>query len=201
MTSLDFYHSPQSTSNATEHIFAELDIPHNVILVDRKAQDQKSPSYLALNPNGLVPLIVHNGVPIWESSAIAMYLGETFGVEKNLYPPLGPKRGQAMQWIVWCNATLTPSLRPAFYATMTGNSDTEAANESRKKTRGCLEALERGLEGKEYLLGDYTLVDTHVVSFVIFAERIGIDMAGLEGVSGYIKRISSRPQLAKLLAQ
>jgi len=201
MSSLDFYHSPQSTSNATEHIFAELDIPHNVILVDRNAKDQKSPSYLAMNPNGLVPLIVHNGVPIWESSAIAMYLGETFGVEKNLYPPLGPKRGQAMQWIVWCNATLTPSLRPAFYAVLSGNPDTEVAKESRKKTREYLEALQKGLEGKEYLLGEYTLVDTHVNSFVMFCERTGIDMTGLEGVSAYIKRVSSRPQLAKLLAQ
>ena len=54
-------------------------------------------------------------VPIWESAAITIYLGETFGVAEDgdsdtddgsLYPTLGPKRGEAMKWIVWTNTTL-----------------------------------------------------------------------------------------------
>ncbi len=49
---------------------------------------------------------MHEGTPIWESSAITMYLGEIFGVESKLYPELGPKRGEAMKWIAWSNVTL-----------------------------------------------------------------------------------------------
>jgi glutathione S-transferase len=49
---------------------------------------------------------VHEGVAIWESSAITMYLGEVFGVDDNLYPAVGPKRGEAMKWIAWGNVTL-----------------------------------------------------------------------------------------------
>ena len=44
--------------------------------------------------------------PIWESAAITMYLGEMFGVDAGLYPPPGPRRGEAMKWIVWANVNV-----------------------------------------------------------------------------------------------
>src|SRR4029077_10964638 len=71
---------------------------------------QKEPAFLKLNPNGCVPLLVHDGVPIFESAAIQIYLGETFGVAKGLYPQPGPQRGEVMKWIVWTNATLGEAL-------------------------------------------------------------------------------------------
>ena len=127
--SLIFYHIPNSTSAATSAVLAELE--HNLpfplctrILLSLQAGDTKTPSFLSsVNPNGRVPAIVHDGVPIWESAAITMYLGETFGAEMQhddddcdcdggnrdghpLYPRLGPARGEAMKWIVWTNVTM-----------------------------------------------------------------------------------------------
>ncbi|MCP6756823.1 glutathione S-transferase family protein, partial [Klebsiella pneumoniae] len=64
------------------------------------------PEFLALNPNGKVPVLVQDGTPIIESAAIMIHLGETFGVEKKLVPPPGVKRAEALKWIVWSNVSV-----------------------------------------------------------------------------------------------
>src|SRR5687767_3427532 len=104
--SLIFYFSPMSTATLTDIVLEELGVPHDKKRVDIRGGDNKKPDYAKLNPNMKVPMIVHDGVAIWESSAITMYLGEQFGVEKKLYPAPGPRRGQAMMWIAWTNVTL-----------------------------------------------------------------------------------------------
>ena len=86
--------------------FAEETVNEKREFPDFKAGDTKKPEFLKLNPNGKVPVIVHDGTSIWESAAITMYLGEVFGVDAKLYPAPGPKRGAAMKWIVWGNVSL-----------------------------------------------------------------------------------------------
>jgi glutathione S-transferase len=104
--SLTFYYAPMSTAEVTAAVLAELGVPCERVRLDIDAGDTRKPDFLAINPNGRVPAIVHDGTPIWESAAITMYLGELFGVEAGLYPAPGPRRGEALRWIVWGNVTL-----------------------------------------------------------------------------------------------
>ena len=104
--SLTFYYSPMSTASITSLVLEELGVPCEKIKLDIKKGETRTPEFLRLNPNGKIPLVVHDGTSIWESAAITMYLGEVFGVGKNLYPAPGPKRGEAMKWITWANVTL-----------------------------------------------------------------------------------------------
>jgi len=104
--SLTFYFAPMSTASITEAVLAELGIPFDLVKLNISVGETKKPEFLKLNPNGKVPVIVHEGVAIWESSAITMYLGEVFGVDKKPYPAPGTKRGEAMKWIAWSNVTL-----------------------------------------------------------------------------------------------
>jgi glutathione S-transferase len=83
--SLTFYFAPMSTASITEAVLAELDIPFELVTLNISVGDTRKPEFLKINPNGRVPAIVHEGVAIWESSAITMYLGEVFGVDKKLY--------------------------------------------------------------------------------------------------------------------
>ncbi|HNN94371.1 MAG TPA: glutathione S-transferase, partial [Pseudomonadota bacterium] len=103
--SLTFYYSPQSSASPVHWTLEELGIPYEKVVVDIRKGENKTPEYLKINPNGVVPALVHDGVAIFESAAIQIYLGETFGVEKGLYPPPGPARGEVMKWIVWTNVT------------------------------------------------------------------------------------------------
>src|SRR5436190_24196089 len=104
--SLVFHYAPFSTAGATHFALEELGVPYDKVKVDIINGEQRTPAFTALNPNQKVPVVVHDGQAIFESAAIAIYLGETFGVERGWFPAPGALRAQALQWIVWNNATL-----------------------------------------------------------------------------------------------
>src|SRR6185295_8421062 len=81
---LTFYYSPMSTATVTHVVLEELGVPYKKINVDIRKGEARTPEFLRINPNAKVPVVTHNGTPIWESAAITMYLGETFGVDKGL---------------------------------------------------------------------------------------------------------------------
>lgn len=194
--SLTFYFAPMSTATITEGVLAELGTPCERVQLDLRAGDTKKPEFLKINPNGKVPTIVHDGTPIWESAAITMYLGETFGVDAKLYPGPGRERGQAMAWINWANVTVASAGIRLAASLATGG---EAADRAKADVATCLQILEGALAGKSFLLGDYTLVDTHVYSVVAWLGMMKVDFSPYPGVAAWMKRCGERPALAKLL--
>lgn len=190
--SLTFYYAPMSTASITEAVLAELGISCERVKLDISAGDTRKPDFLKVNPNGRVPAIVHEGMPIWESSAITMYLGEVFGVDAKLYPALGPKRGEAMKWIAWSNVTLAEAAGRLAASLPTDNEGAVQSNsldwvspEQRSATAvekaktdlaRCLSILDSGLEGESFLLGNYSLADTHLQGFVGWIATMEIDI-------------------------
>jgi glutathione S-transferase len=203
--SLTFYYAPMSTASVTALVLEELGIPCERVKLDFKKGDTKKPDFLKLNPNGKVPTLVHDGVPIWESAAITMYLGETFGVEKGLYPAAGPKRGEAMKWIVWANVTLGGAVaRWAYNAQEWAPADernAKAGEAGRQATLDCLRILDGALEGRSYLVGDgYSLADSHVLSFVDWLQHMKVDLTPFPNVKAWFTRGSARPAYARQAA-
>jgi glutathione S-transferase len=84
--SITFYAAPQSSASPVACALRELAVPHERINLNLAAGDQRKPEYLALNPNGKVPLLVVNGTPMFEAIAIMQWLGDKYGVEKGLWP-------------------------------------------------------------------------------------------------------------------
>ena len=201
--SITFYFAPMSTASITQMVLAELAVPHEVVQLDIKKGETKTPEFLKLNPNGKVPLVIHEGTAIWESSAITMYLGETYGVEKKLYPAPGPKRGEAMKWIAWSNVTLGDAVARFTRNTM----DWVPADERNAKTGenakgdigNCLRILDEGLDGKQFLLGEYTLVDTHLNSFTSWMRHMKLDFAPYARLNAWSERCSARPAVLKIV--
>lgn len=214
--SLTFYFAPMSTASITEAILAELGTPCERVHLDISAGDTRSPNFLKVNPNGRVPAIVHEGMPIWESSAITMYLGEVFGVEAKLYPAPGPKRGEAMKWIAWSNVTLVEpasrlsamlptssegAVQPNSLDWVQPEQRSEIAVEKAKADLAdCLKILDGGLEGRAFLLGDYSLADTHLQGIVGWIGSMDVDLKPFSNVTGWLKRCHERPALVKLMA-
>ena len=66
------YYAPGAASMLVHWLLIELGMPHELVRVDTAAGQQKSPEYLALNPNGVVPTLVLDGTPRFESAALAM---------------------------------------------------------------------------------------------------------------------------------
>jgi glutathione S-transferase len=215
--SLRFYYVPMSTSSITEAVLAELGIDCDRVKLSITDGDTRQPDFLNINPNGRVPAIVHNGTAIWESSAITMYLGEVFGVEAKLYPALSPQRGEAMKWIVWGNMALAEAagrLSALLPSDSDGgvvpNSQDWIAPEQRSAIAlakakadlvGCLGILNNALAGKSFLLGDYSLVDTHLQGFVGWIGSMEVSLQPFPNVMGWLERCVKRPAIAKLMEE
>lgn len=194
--SLVFYYAPMSTASITTMVLEELGIPCERVKIDIRSGENKKPEYLRINPNGRVPCIVHDGVAIWESAAITMYLGETFGVEKKLYPAPGPKRGEAMKWIVWTNVTLGEAVYRWAYNTQWAPPDQQNAKAGEKASgdiADLLKLLDGALEAKSFLVGDFTVADAHVNSFIDWLRHMKIDFAPFKNVNAWSERCSKRP--------
>jgi glutathione S-transferase len=214
--SLTFYFAPMSTASITEAVIAELGIPYDRVELNISAGDTHKSEFLKVNPNGKVPVIVHEGTAIWESSAITMYLGEIFGVDAQLYPAPGPQRGEAMKWIAWANVTLAEaanrlfqSLPPEQQGDPATNADEKVTAEQRSAIAMAqaqadladrLSILNSGLEGRSFLIGDYSLADTHLQGIVGWLSWMPVDMAPFPNVTEWLKRCYERPAIAKLMA-
>ena len=200
--SLVFYYTPMSSATPVQWSFEELDIPHEKVAIDLQAGDQRKPEFLAINPNGKVPTIVHDGTAIFESAAIQLYLGETFGVDKGLFPAPGPKRGEAMKWIVWVNVSAGEALSRLFRNTSdripAEQHNAKAAEVARADLTGLLQILEEAVKGKEYMLGSFSLVDVHLASWMAYVGMVGVDLKPFPAIEAWMARCCARPAYKKV---
>jgi glutathione S-transferase len=196
---LKLYYHPFSTAAITLWQLTELGIPYEKVKMDiSDKRDQDRADFRAMNPNGKVPVIVHDGTPIFESAAIAIYLGEQFGVAKDVWPAPGPRRGEAMKWVVWTNVTLAE----AFSRWWRNTSDrfpveqrnAATAEVAKQETGALLALLDKAMTGKTWLVGDkFSLADLHVVSFLSYFKMCGQDLAPYANLVAWARRAEERP--------
>src|SRR5438552_14483665 len=84
--SLRFYTWPKSSGTHIHWALEELDLPYELVLLDRQKGENRAPAYLAISPAGKVPAIVDGGQPYFASLAILLHLGATYGRDLALWP-------------------------------------------------------------------------------------------------------------------
>lgn len=200
--SITYYYAPMSTAVRTTWAVEELGIPCERIKVDISKKETKTPAFLRLNPNGVVPLLVVDGTPIFESTAILLYLGETYGVEKGLYPPPGLKRAEVLKWIVWANVGFTDPV--SRWARNTASyipaeqQNAKAAEAAQVDMAGAMKVLDDALAGKSYLVDDkFSLADLAVSSYFGWLRFMGYDYSPFKNVQAWADRCLGRPAAMK----
>jgi len=113
---LELYHAPQSTCSQKVRIgLAEKRLDWTERRVNLAKNEQLRPEYLALNPNGVVPTLVHDGKVIVDSSVILEYLDEVFP-EVRLSPADPARRAEMRSWMRFFEEVPTPAIRvPSFH--------------------------------------------------------------------------------------
>jgi len=105
-----FFHHPNSRGRMVHWMLEECGAPYRVHLLDFAKGDHKSAEYLALNPMGKVPCVVHRGVVVTEAAAICAYLADAFP-ESNLAPACNdPARGTYLRWMYFAAACVEPAV-------------------------------------------------------------------------------------------
>ncbi len=202
--SIIFHHAPMSSAGPVAWALAELAVPHERVLVDLEAGDQRKPEFLKLNPNGKVPTLVVDGVPMFEALAINLFLGDRFGVEKKLWPSVDdPARPQAMAWSTWAYVTLGAALR-GFVLTSSdrfGLRDEAHADFQRKELAALFAIVDAHLADRPYMLGEaFSLADLIVASVIGYAAMIGAPVASHARVTDWLARCQARPSLHASMA-
>lgn len=202
--SLTFYYAPMTSATRVHWALEELGVPYEKVRVDLAAGEQKKPGYLALNPNGKVPLLVADGTAIFESLAILIHLGETYGVDKGLYPAPGAERGAALTWIAWSTATLGDALSRLLRNTSdrfpAEQRNAAAGEQAKKDIVELLGIVDSALAGKDHLLGnEFTLADLSIATFLPFFMRLGIDYSAHKNVVAWLGRCTARPALGRAM--
>jgi glutathione S-transferase len=199
---LVFYYAPMSTATVTHWAIEELGVPHEKVQIDLSAGENKKPEYLKLNPNGKVPLLVHDGKPIFESLAILIHLGETFGVAKELFPPPGLERAEAIQWMTWVQVTVGEAVSRLLRNTsdrIPAELRNEKAGQAAKADiEALLKILDDALAGKEYLVGGrFSLADLQVSSWMTYFRHFGFDLTPYSNIGAWAARCTARPAFAR----
>ena len=119
--------------------------------------------FLTLNPNGLVPVIEHDGQAIWESNTILRYLSRTFDRNRNLLPALPQAEAHVEKWMEWQLAQLLPGIAGLFAAvvkTPPGRRNSRAIAEAQARTEVALSVMDRHLKTNAFMAGDrFSLAD------------------------------------------
>jgi glutathione S-transferase len=202
--SITYYYAPMSTAVRTTWAVEELDVPCERVKLDIAKKETKTAAFLKLNPNGLVPLLVVDGTPIFESTAILVYLGETYGVEKGLYPAPGLKRAETLKWVIWANVGLTDPLsrwgRNTASYIPAEQQNAKAAEAAKSDLAAAMQVLDDALAGKSYLVDDkFSLADLAVGSYFGYLRFLGYDISPFKNVQAWADRCLGRPAAMKAM--
>ena len=112
---MQLHYYPGNASFTPHVLLHEIGRPFELVLVRRDEGAHKQPAYLALNPNGQIPVLVDGPLVLYETAAICLHLADTHA-EAGLAPPLGTaERAHFYKWMAWLTNTLQARLMHYFY--------------------------------------------------------------------------------------
>jgi glutathione S-transferase len=194
---LVFYHAPQSRSGATLALLEELGCPYELRVLNLKKGEQRQPAYLAVNPMGKVPAIVHGDALVTEQGAVTAYLADQFPAA-GLAPAIGDQlRGPYLRWLVFYGSSFEPAVvdrsmkrNPAPAATSPyGDFDTMLGTVAGQLATG------------PYLLGErFTAADVLWGTALAWTTAFGL-VPALPAIQRYIETVNARPAMMRAKAR
>ncbi len=193
-----FYHWPRSRARMAHWMLEEVGATYRVQLVNLDKGEHKQSTFLAINPMGKLPALVHRGTVITETGAIIAYLADEFPAA-GLAPPIGERtRGAYLRWMFFAAACVDSSMidrmleRPA---------PERAGALGYGRYEHVLDVLEQALSPGPYLLGpSFSAADLYVGAQLGF----GLMTKTLEprpAFQALLARVSARPAYARAIAQ
>ncbi len=154
-----------------------------------------TPEFLALNPNGQIPVLCDGDFALWESHAIVRYLCNRYSPAA-WQPSCPMEQGRANQWMDWNLTTLHPQVTVIFWQlirTAKSERDVQAIEEARARCSDLWGLVDRHLADREYLLGDQiSMADIPLGCSAYRWFALDIDRPDLVHLTGWYKRLSER---------
>lgn len=201
MTSkIKFYYNPQSRAAVARWMLEEVGADYDIVPMDFKAGDTRTPAFLAINPMGKIPTIVlPDGPVLTENGAIITWLAAAYP-EAGLSPPAGsPEHGTMLRWLFFCGS----SFEPALTERMLG-SDTSGSSQSPWwNYDDVIDTFEKILQPGPYILGErFSAADVYVAAALGWGTVFGAPrLKESDIIQSYVAHATDRPAYKRANAQ
>jgi GST-like protein len=195
---IELYSSPTPNGYKVSILLEEIGMDYEVHPIDLSRGEQKTDAFLALNPNGRIPVIVdraNDDFVVFESGAILMYLAEKSG---QLLPAEPKARSRVIQWLMFQMGGIGPMMGQAnVFFRYFAEKIPAAINRYQHEGRRLLGVLDGQLAGREYICDDYSIADIAAWPWAVTHAWSGIDVDGLDNLQNWLDRMARRPAVAR----
>ena len=196
---LKLLYYPSNASMAPHLLLEELGVPFELKLVDRAQRAHKAPEYLALNPNGLIPVLSDGDLVLYEAAAICLHLVDTHP-QAGLAPALGTAaRAHFYKWLMWLTNTLQATLIVYFYPERWADSPDavkQVKAHAEAKVGVMLDQLDAELArhaGPWLLRPTFSAVDAYALMLCRWTRGFPRPARDLPQLGPYLQRVLARP--------
>jgi len=193
---IDLYTWTTPNGRKVSILLEELGVPYTAHAVDIGKDEQFDPAFLKVAPNNKIPAIIdrETGVELMESGAIMMYLADKYGQ----FLDVGEGRWRVIEWLMWQMGGIGPFLGQVHHFVKFNPGKAPYAEERFLKEAGRLYGvLDRRLDGRDFVAGDYSIADMAIWPWISRFEWQQIDLNGYPRVRDWYLRIAERPAVQK----
>ena len=205
---IQLHYAPGNASMTPHLLLEELGVPFELKLVDRENNAHKSPAYLKMNPNGLIPVLVDGDLVLYETAAIVLHLVDMHPAA-GLAPAVGTtERAQFYKWLLWLSASLQSQMPIYFYTdryvapgNTSGAAEVKAATE--KRIEGLIDQIDTQLasHGGPWLMGErFSALDPYAFMLCRWTRSAHRPARTLPHVGPFLQRVLARPATQRVLA-
>jgi GST-like protein len=206
---IQYYGLPTPNGVKVTIMLEELGVPYEAHLVDFGKDDQKSPEFESLNPNGKIPAIIDPDGPggkpmgLFETGAILLYLADKYG---RFIPSDPARRWETIAWLMWQMGGLGPMFgQLGFFNKFAGKDYEDKRPRDRyvAESKRLLGVLDGRLDGRTWVMGDeYTIADISMLGWVrnligFYEAREIVEFDSFKNVGAWLERGLTRPAVQK----
>lgn len=193
---LVLYHAVPSRSSIVHWMLEEIGHPYELRLLDLKKQENREPAFLAVNPMGKVPTLVHDGAVITEASAICCYLADAFPEAKLNFPVGDARRGPYLKWLFFSPSCIEPAMVDRMLKRDPGPRSAVGYGDYDTVMGVLADALKAG----PYLFGEtFTAADVVIGSTLRWGMLFDL-IPDKDVFKAYVARLSERPAIKRAQA-
>jgi GSH-dependent disulfide-bond oxidoreductase len=199
-TMIDFYTFTTPNGRKVSIMLEEVGLPYTSHVIDIRQGDQFTPEFVAINPNSKIPAIVDhdNGLAVFESGAILIYLAEKAG---KFLPPETKARFQVLEWLMLQMGSIGPMFGQLnHFRTYAPEHIPYAINRYETETLRLYSVLNQQLADHEFVGGDYSIADMAIYPWVAIYEFQGLTLDQHPHLKRWVEAIAQRPAVQKGMA-
>ncbi|CDO59960.1 Glutathione S-transferase [Candidatus Phaeomarinobacter ectocarpi] len=199
---LKLHFAPNSRAGRIMWLLEELELPYELNKMAFHPKDLKSDEHRARHPLGRIPVLDDGDVSIYESGAIVEYI-----LERHKNGGLKPAVADAMypeylQWFHYCEGMVMPPINTIVVHTLLlpeDRRDATVLGQAQRLLTKAMGPIEDALEGRDYLIGDFSGADIMLGHSIFMANRMGCITDDMPNLKAYVARIAARPAFDKAI--